>query len=97
MTKQATSTPRPVTVEIQSAGECEDSLVQQKLDAALAMMEMFLEATKPVYICSEDDPPCQRIEGRVLAPREQAAYYASLNFLERYMDAMNVPGIPEAT
>ena len=98
MTQKNVSTPRPVTVQEQVQYECDGCLAQQKIDAAMGITGMFLEATKPVYICRDDEEPqAHRLDGRTLTPRESSAYHAALNFLERYMDAPGLESLGDAT
>ena len=84
---------RPITIppEVQEhEGQPPDSLLSQKLDIALAVTSMFLEATKIVHaypLANHDgDGEDFGIVARDLTPKEQSTYHASLDFLERYFD-----------
>lgn len=81
-----TAPPRPTSVrEEEERWCCPDCARQQKIDTALDMVDMFLGATRPVLMPhpNSGDPLSYCPD---LKPKEEAAYMAALDWLERYLD-----------
>jgi hypothetical protein len=64
---------------------------QRKLDAALRVTAMFLEASRPQALpgdidCDNESWITSQYE---LRPKEEAAYCSALDYLERYFDTLD--------